>query len=137
MNPIAVPHAVLTYLQAVLETYVLLPQTPARPRPLDRRLALQLHQRGVPLQVVQSALWLAAARRAMRPPDAPPLAPIRSLYYFLPVIEEVLENPLPTDYICYLQSKLTMKANYSKGRKEQEVVNGKVVGISAQAAAHS
>jgi hypothetical protein len=90
MNPTAAPHAVLHYLQAVLETYILLPQTPARPRTLDRRLALQLHQRGVPLHVVQSALWLASARRSTRPLYAPPLAPILSLYYFLPVIQEVL-----------------------------------------------
>jgi len=40
---------------------------------------------------MENPLVLAATRRLIRPTDAPPLGPIRSLAYFLPVIEEVLE----------------------------------------------
>jgi len=56
----------------------------------DRLLAAQLQQRGVPLVAVENALVLATARRLIRPADAVPLATIRSLAYFLPVIGEVL-----------------------------------------------
>ena len=67
------------------------PGTTGTVRRPDRLLAAQLHQRGVPLAAVENALVLAAARRLIRPADAPPLGTIRSLAYFLPVIEEVLE----------------------------------------------
>ena len=56
----------------------------------DRVLAAQLYQRGVSVSVIENAFVLAATRRLMRPADAPPLGTIRSLAYFLPVIEEVL-----------------------------------------------
>ena len=114
MNPTPAHQPILDYLQTVLTTYVRLPQTPAKHRPQDRRLALQLYQRGIPLAAVEGALLLAAARRSTRPPEAPPLAPIRSLYYFLPVLEEVLQTPLASDYIIYLRSKVLLKNADSK-----------------------
>src|SRR5450432_3847236 len=51
-------------------------------------LAAKLYQRGVAVSVVENAFVLAAARRLMRPADAPPLGTIRSLAYFLPVMLE-------------------------------------------------
>ena len=79
------------YLEAVLATYSSLPGTPARPSRQDRRLARDLCRRGVPLRTVRTALLLAAARRTLR--SGPPLPPVRTLHYFLPAIEEVLEQP--------------------------------------------
>jgi hypothetical protein len=114
MNPTLAHQPILDYLQAVMETYVSLPQTPTKHRPQDRRLALQLYQRGIPLEAVKGALLLAAARRATRPPEAPPLPPIRSLYYFLPVLEEVLQTPIASDYFTYLRSKVLLKTAESK-----------------------
>ncbi|MBZ5726137.1 MAG: hypothetical protein LAP87_14195 [Acidobacteriia bacterium] len=55
----------------------------------DRVLAAQLFKRGVSVSVIENAFVLAATRRLVRPADAQPLATIRSLAYFLPVIEEV------------------------------------------------
>jgi hypothetical protein len=49
---------------------------------------------------------LAATRRLMRPVDAAPLATIRSLAYFLPLIEEVLGLRVRPDYFPYLRHKL-------------------------------
>ena len=49
---------------------------------------------------------LAAARRCFRAPDVHPLAPIRSMHYFIAVIDEVLANPLDAGYVAYLKSKL-------------------------------
>ncbi len=94
------------YLRAVLAAYVELRDTPDRPRPPDRTLAAQLYAREIPLKVVRDALILAYARRTLRPPDAVPLPRVRSLYYFLPVIEELLKKPLPHMYIDYLRAKL-------------------------------
>ena len=69
-------------------------------------LAVQLYQRGVPLLTVENALVLAAVRRLIRPADAPPLTTVRSLAYFLPVIEEVLETEVGEEYFQYARQKL-------------------------------
>jgi hypothetical protein len=94
------------YVRRVLEAYRQTPGTTGRVHPPDRRLAAQLHQRGVPLETVQNALVLAAARRLFRPADALPLTAVRSLAYFLPVIEEVLELKISPDYFRYVRDKL-------------------------------
>jgi hypothetical protein len=54
---------------------------------------------------VENALVLAAARRLLRPAELPPLGTVRSLAYFLPVIEEVLEFEVSQDYFRYLRRK--------------------------------
>ena len=45
-------------------------------------------------------------RRLTRESQALPLQPIRSLYYFVPVIEEVLPLPLTDNYLRYLKRKM-------------------------------
>lgn len=92
------------YLDAVLGTYSSLPGTPPRPSRQDRRLARDLCRRGVPLRAVRTALLLAAARRTFR--SGPPLPPVRTLYYFLPALEEVLTLPPEPGYLEYLAAKL-------------------------------
>jgi hypothetical protein len=94
------------YVCRVLDAYRKTPGTTGTIRRPDRMLAAQMHQRGVPLEVVENALVLAATRRLIRPPDAPPLGIIRSLAYFLPVIEEVLNLRISPDYFRYLRHKL-------------------------------
>jgi len=95
-----------TYVAAVLMLYVDLPDTPLRVSVQDQRQARRLHDRGIPLRLVESALLLASLRRLVRPADVPPLSPIRSLAYFQPVIEELLAHPVPDNYLEYLQLKL-------------------------------
>ena len=56
--------------------------------------------------MIENAFVLAVARRLARRADAPPLGTIRSLAYFLPVIEEVLELRVSPDYFQYLRYKL-------------------------------
>ena len=90
------------YVRAVIDAYVRLPATPTRARREDRRLAAELQARSVPLAVVETALLLGAVRKA-RPPTALTPPTIRSLHYFLPVIEEILRDPPPTPYIHYLR----------------------------------
>jgi hypothetical protein len=94
------------YIRLVLDGYRKTPGTMGTVRRLDRLLAGQLYQRGVSVTVVENALILAAARRLIRPTDAPPLNPIRSLAYFLPAIEEVLGLHVSPDYFQHLRNKL-------------------------------
>ena len=94
------------YVRCVLEAYRITPGTCGTVRRADRLLAAQLHERGVPAEAVENALILAATRRLVRPEGAPPLATVRSLAYFSPVIEEVLRIEAGPDYFRYLRGKL-------------------------------
>ena len=94
------------YVAAVLTLYVDLPDTPLRASVSDQRQARIWFDRGVPLEVVETALLLACLRRKARPSDVPPLPRIRSLAYFQPVIEELLEHPAPAGYLQHLRLKL-------------------------------
>jgi hypothetical protein len=94
------------YIRRVLEAYSKTPGTMGTVRRPDRVVALQLYHRGVSVSAIENAFVLAATRRLMRPADAPPLGTIRSLAYFLPVIEEVLGLRVSPDYFRYLRHKL-------------------------------
>jgi len=94
------------YVRRVLEAYRATPGTAGLVRRTDRLLALQLFERGVPLDVVENALVLAAARRIIRSSEAPPLGTVRSLAYFLPVIEEVLQLKVSQEYFQHLRRRL-------------------------------
>lgn len=94
------------YVRRVLDAYCRTPGTTGQVRRSDRLVAAQLQQRGVPLQVVENALVLAASRRLFRAYDAPPLTVVRSMAYFVPVIEEVLELKINATYFRHLRAKL-------------------------------
>jgi len=94
------------YVHTVLKMYVALPETPCRPRPRDRALAQKLFEHGIEVSIVEAALLLASVRRLARDMAAPALSPVRSLHYFLPVIEEIRITPLSTEYVGYLRQKL-------------------------------
>jgi len=94
------------FIRRVLEAYRKTPGTLGTVRRPDRVLAAQLYQRGISVSVIENAFVLAASRRLMRPTDAPPLGPIRSLAYFLPVIEEVLDMRVSPEYFQYIRRKL-------------------------------
>jgi hypothetical protein len=104
-------HGEQEYIRQVLAAYRKTPGTIGIVRRPDRVLAAQLYQRGVSVRVIENAIVLAAARRQMRPVDAPPLGTIRSLAYFLPVIEEVLGLRVSPDYFQYLRQKLERVAS--------------------------
>jgi hypothetical protein len=94
------------YLANVLRIYLEMPETPLRAGPNDRERAGHLYQRQVPLTIIESAFLLGSLRRLGRPPQSPRLSPIRSLAYFMPVIEELLANPFPDGYLDYLRYKV-------------------------------
>jgi hypothetical protein len=98
------------YAAAVVSLYVELPDTPLRASVSDQWLARRLHDDGVSLHVVETALLLGSLRRLSRPADAPPLSPIRSLAYFRPVVDELCAHPAPEAYLAYLRLKLRQAA---------------------------
>ena len=94
------------YVRQVLAAYCQTPTTSGRVTRQDRSLAVQLYQRGVPLDIVQNALALGAVRRLYRNLDAPPLQPVRSLHYFQALIQEVLDLKISPRYFDYLRRQL-------------------------------
>jgi hypothetical protein len=94
------------YVERVLNFYLGLAETPARTSRMDRRLAEDLYEKQIELEQVEAAMILATARRLLRSSDAPKLGLIRSLHYFVPVIEEVRSTPISPDYVAYLRRKL-------------------------------
>lgn len=94
------------YVLAVLEEYVSFPGTPCRASRQDRRLARDLYEEAVPLAAVRAALLLRVARRTFRSNHVCPLPPVRTLHYFVPIVEEVLHCPPEPGYVDHLALKL-------------------------------
>jgi hypothetical protein len=97
------------YVAQALDLYRRTPGV-ASVRRADRRLAGELHDRRVPLSLIQAALLLASVRRIFRSRDASPLTPVATLYYFLPVIDELRATPPEPGYLAYLRNKLITAA---------------------------
>src|SRR5262247_2157408 len=93
-------------LERLLRLYLALPHTPSRASRYAHRLALELRQRQISWEVVETALLLTMARRCLRNPSLLPLPPIRSLHYFLPLIDQVLNMEISPDYVRYLKQRL-------------------------------
>ncbi len=94
------------YLKRLLDQYCGLPHTAARrPSPYDRLLADKLFNRKISLEIIDTAFLLAIARRTLRGSQAPPLPPIRSLAYFLPLIDEVQRLTPDSAYLDYLRAR--------------------------------
>lgn len=102
------------FVATVLRAYLDLPETPNRARPADRALARSLFHNHVPLSMIEAALLLASARRLVRPLTASPLNPVRSLHYFLPVIDELKANPPCPSYLDYLRRKIVGARDLSR-----------------------
>ena len=94
------------YVGRLLAAYCATPGTCGMARRADRLLAQQLYQREIPLPAVENAFALAAVRRLVRPDGAGPLSVIRSLAYFLPVLDEVLSSTVDSGYYQHVRSKL-------------------------------
>ena len=102
------------YTDAVVKLYLQLPETPLKPSANDRQTAESIRARRIALKAVESALLLGTIRRLSRSPDRPPLSPIRSLAYFLPVVEEMLFDQVPNDYLDYLRKKVRLLSGRGK-----------------------
>lgn len=94
------------YIRAILNLYAHTPGVAVSARGSDRILAGYFFDRRIPVDLVESALVLGAARRIYSRSGVRPVSPIRSLHYFAPIVEEVLRQPLPPNYVRYLRLKL-------------------------------
>jgi hypothetical protein len=98
------------YVQRILDRYRSLPGTLGHVRRTDRQLAEQLYQRGVPPELVETAFTVATCRRLFRPAEANTLEAVRTMHYYLPVLDELVHEPPDPDYIHYLETKLAARA---------------------------
>jgi hypothetical protein len=96
------------YTTSIIRIYVSLPDTPQRAARSDWILANSLFDRQIDLGLIKNAFMLATVRRLGRSSNMPALAPIRSLHYFVPIVEELLSQPLPAGYAEYLENKAHM-----------------------------
>lgn len=94
------------YVRTVLTAYTGLSDTPNRPRPNDRRLVRKWFLKGVPLEHIEAAFTLATVRRSIRPSTATPLPPIRSLFYFELIIDEIKQTGLDLEYVRCLRERI-------------------------------
>ena len=94
------------YVRALLIAYHALPDTPRRDSRHDRLLASSLDARGIPLHTVKAAFIVATARRTFRPLGSVPLGSIRSVAYFLPVVEELCDRPPRAEQLETLRARL-------------------------------
>lgn len=98
----------LAFVRQLLADYLSLPfVSPHQPSSRERALAHQLYDRNLCLSTLRAAFLLAAARRS------PLLPPVRSLSYFLPLIEELSFDPPDPDYIAFLALKLRASVHFS------------------------
>jgi hypothetical protein len=95
------------YVAYLLDLYLALPDTPSRSHRGDSTRARQWFIEGVPLATVETALLLASLRRCMRPSTRlGVLGRIRSLAYFQPVVDELIQQPPQPGYLDHLRRKL-------------------------------
>ena len=91
-------------VDAILRLYRQLPGTAHRVRTADRTLARELCRRQVPFHQLRAALLLGCARRLA---SSSPLPPIRSLHYFLPILDELQQSsPLDEGYLSHLERQI-------------------------------
>ncbi len=93
------------YVENVLDLYRRVPGTRGLRR-ATRALAGQLYDRGISLDTVRDAALLATARRTFRSSGAGTLPTIATLHYFLPVIDEIRNEPPGAGYLSYVRHKL-------------------------------
>lgn len=106
-----------SYVDAVLAAFRALPSTSGRSGPADRRLAHSLYAAGIEISLVHSAFLLGTVRRLNTQEGAAGvLPPVRSLAYFITVLDEVRHAPLDPPYIAYLKRTLR-KIISTRGQK--------------------
>jgi len=91
------------FVSRVLTLYLGLPGVAARRASrTDRDLAATLFHRGITIEQIEAAMLLAHLRRTA---SSTPLPPIRSLHYFIPIIDEITHIPLDPLWLHYLRHK--------------------------------
>ena len=110
-SPAQKPGAVVDYVATVREWFLRLECAKQSFSRSDEEFADQLHQRGVSLGTVETAMLLGAARKYEAWLSGRASAPISSLRYFEAIVEEAQQLNLSDDYRRYLRAKLKQFAS--------------------------
>jgi len=113
------------YVEAIRSSFVALGCTVGKFSSRDAQFAQDLQQRGIPLEIVQDALFMGAVRKYISWLNGGSLEPIGSLAYFATLLPEIQQRPLPADYREYLREKVVKLA----GTWAQESAKGSKNGV--------
>jgi hypothetical protein len=94
------------YVAAIRQSFLALGCTTGKFGPGDIRKAQDFDKRGIPLETVQDAMLTGACRKYASWLDGHESAPVRSLFYFEPLVAEIQHQPLPPGYRDYLNMQL-------------------------------
>jgi len=94
------------YIESVREYFLALGCGSGKFGAAEASSARDMQRRGIPLAVIEEAMFLGACRKYNSWFEGRGAEPIRSLQYFEPLIAEILENPLPSGYSRYLRRKV-------------------------------
>jgi len=98
------------YVEAIKSSFVAIGCTIGKFSARDAQFAQDLQQHGIPLEIVQDALLMGAARKYISWLNGGAPQPIGSLVYFAALVPEIQERPLPPDYRGYLREKVVRLA---------------------------
>ena len=112
------------FVLAILELYSQLPDTPESASPADEACVRRFYQRRIPFGVIEAALLLGSLRRRSRPLDAPPLASIRSVAYFQPIVEELLHTSVSESYRATLRLKMQRLCGPTETHRRSQPAGG-------------
>lgn len=112
------------YVQRVIRLYLDAPDTPDKPRKSDWTVAASFHDDRVPIELIEHAIALATLRRHLRPPDADPLEPIRSLAYIRPLISHLRQTAVDDGYRAYVASRYAQLLRGRRRRANGEMSDG-------------
>jgi hypothetical protein len=98
------------YVEEIRSSFVALGCTVGKFSTRDAQFAQNLQQRGIPLEIVQDALFMGAVRKYISWLNGGSLEPIGSLAYFATLLPEMQQRPLPADYREYLREKVVKLA---------------------------
>jgi hypothetical protein len=98
-----------TYVAQVMKLFLDHPDTPEMPSSADWEVAGALFERRVPLPKLRLAFQLAYLRRHLRDPAQDPLPPVRSLAYFIRVVDNLSDeetHPVYAEYVASTYQRL-------------------------------
>lgn len=95
-------------LREILDTYLRVPETPARASETDLALATKALLRGVDPHHLTHAIRLATLRRHLRDPAEPPLPPVRSLAYYLRTLDGLEHAAFDPGYMRYVDYRFRL-----------------------------
>jgi hypothetical protein len=94
------------YVDSVREYFLSLGCASERFSAADEQTARQMHQRAIPLAVIENAMLLGACRKYISWLNHQALEPIQGLRYFEPLISEIQAQSLPPGYCAYFRRKI-------------------------------